>query len=375
MMKLAIKNIYLLGIKELWSLWRDPIMLVLIFYIFTFSVYMSATAMPESLHKASLAVVDEDKSQLSKQIISAFTPPEFLPPKLISLPEIDPAMDAGLYTFVMVIPHGFQRDVLAKNSAEIQLNVDATRMSQAFTGSGYIQQIASLEIDEFVNRYRATASLPVELELRARFNPSLNPSWFGGLAEIISHITLLSIILAGAALLREREQGTLEHLLVMPVTPLQIMLAKIWSMSLVVLFAAFLSINLVVQWVLQIPIAGSLWLFFGSAALLLFATTSLGIFMATLARNMPQFGMLVVLVLLPMQMLSGGMTPYESMPQAVQYIMYLAPTSHFTEIGQAILFRGAGLETIWPNLLALLLIGSALFYWSLLKFKDALSKM
>ncbi|ODU73029.1 MAG: hypothetical protein BGP10_12935 [Rhodanobacter sp. 68-29] len=368
-------NIYRLGVKELWSLRRDPVMLVLILYVFTFAVYSSANSMPETLNNAPIAIVDEDHSPLSQRIVSAFYPPEFTPPIVIDQSQVDPGMDAGDYTFALIIPPNFQRDVLAGRRAEIQLNTDATRMTQAFIGSGYIQQIAMGEIDEFVQRHRGSTAPPVDLALRARFNPSLEKSWFGGLTQIINQIAMLSIILAGAALIREREHGTIEHLLVMPVTPAEIMLAKIWSMGLVVLAAAALSLNLVVRWALHVPVAGSLWLFFAGAALVLFATTSLGIFMATLARNMPQFGMLMVLIMMPLQMLSGGSTPFESMPVAVQTMMQAAPTTHFVNLGGAILFRGAGFDVVWPQFLALAVIGSVLFAFSLARFRKAISQM
>lgn len=370
-----IANIYRLGVKELWSLRRDPSMLVLIFFTFTIAVYMSASSLPETLNKASIAVVDEDNSPLSQRIVAAFYPPQFQQPAIISPPQVDPGMDAGIYTFVLQIPSGFQRDVLSGRPAEIQLNTDATRMTQAFTGSGYIQQIVLGEVSEFRARYRASTALPVRLELRARFNPTLDKSWFGSLSQIINHIAMLSIILTGAALIREREHGTIEHLLVMPVTPLEIMLSKIWAMGLVVLTAAFLSIILVVRGVLAVPIAGSLPLFFAGAALVLFATTSLGIFMATIARNMPQFGMLSVLVLLPLQMLSGGSTPRENMPELVQIIMLAAPTTHFVEMGQAILFRGAGIEVVWPQFAAVIVIGTVFFSIALARFRKTIASM
>ena len=370
-----LANIYDLGVKELWSLWRDPMMLVLIVYVFTASVYTSATSMPETLHNAPIAIVDEDNSALSQRVASAFYPPQFTPPAMIDYGDVDPGMDAGLYTFALVIPPNFQRDVLARRSPALQLNVDATRMSQAFTGSGYIQQIAIGEVNEFVKRYRGAEPLPVDLALRARFNPSLDKAWFGSVVQIINHITLLSIILTGAALIREREHGTIEHLLVMPVTPAQIMLSKIWSMALVVLIASFLSLNLMVRGVLGVPIEGSIALFFAGAALSLFATTSMGIFIATLARNMPQFGMLMMLTIMPLQMLSGGTTPRESMPEIVQNIMLIAPTTHFVELSQAILYRGAGLETVWQPFLALALIGTVLFFLSLARFRKTIGQM
>lgn len=370
-----LANIRRLGVKELWSLWRDPVMLFLIVYIFTASVHTAATALPETLHMAPIAIVDEDHSALSARIASAFYPPQFTRPAMRDQSQVDAGLDAGDYTFALVIPPNFQRDVLAGKPAEIQISVDATRMSQAFSGNGYIQQIVMAEITEFQQRYRATAAPPVDLVLRARFNPTLERSWFGALANIIDNVTMLSIILTGAALIREREHGTIEHLLVMPVTPTEIMLAKIWSMGLVVLVAATTSLVLIVQGALHVPIEGSVLLFLAGAALHLFATTSMGIFMATVARSMPQFGMLMILVLLPLQMLSGGTTPRESMPEFVQIVMSAAPTTHFVSLGQAILFRGADLGTVWPQFLALLLIGSVLFALSLARFRKTITQM
>ena len=373
--KRHLANIYRLGVKELWSLWRDPMLLVLIVYVFTLAVYTSATAMPDTLHKTPIAIVDEDDSPLSQRIVSAFYPPQFITPRVISMSEVDPGMDAGLYTFALHIPQGFQRDVLAGRAPRLQLNVDATRMSQAFTGSGNVQQIVVGEVNEFVQRERGSAVAPVDIAVRARFNPALEKGWFGGLNSIINQITMLSIILTGAALIREREHGTIEHLLVMPVTPTEIMLSKIWSMGLVVLVAAALSLNVVVRGMLDVPVEGSLPLFFTGAALHLFATTSMGIFMATVARNMPQFGMLMVLTILPLQMLSGGATPRESMPELVQDIMLAAPTTHFVELSSAILFRGAGIEMVWKQFLWLAVIGGALFALSLGRFRRTIAQM
>ena len=374
-MLLTLKNIWRLGIKELWSLWRDPVMLILIVYTFTASVYTAASAMPETLHHAPIAIVDEDHSPLSQRIASAFYPPHFMPPQLLSWQAVDAGMDAGDFTFALTIPPNFQRDVLAGKNATLQLNVDATRMSQAFSGSGYIQQIALAEVREFTQRYRAATALPVALELRARFNPGLNKIWFGALMQIINNVTMLSIILTGAALIREREHGTIEHLLVMPVTPTQIMLAKVWSMGAVVLLAAGISLHLVVRGLLQVPVEGSIPLFMAGAALCLFATTAMGIFLATIARSMPQFGLLMVLILLPLQLLSGGMTPRESMPQLVQTVMLLAPTTHFVELGQAILYRGAGLEVVWRPCVWLTLIGTVLFTLAWRRFRKTIGQM
>jgi ABC-2 type transport system permease protein len=162
---------------------------VLIVYSFTVSIYTAATAAPETLSKASIAIVDEDRSPLSARIADALYPPYFLPPARITQAEMDARMDAGLNTFALDVPPEFQRDVLAGRRPTIQLNVDATRMRQALTGSGYIQAIVAGEVAAFAARYRAAATLPVELAGRARFNPELNRSWFGAIMEVINQIT------------------------------------------------------------------------------------------------------------------------------------------------------------------------------------------
>jgi ABC-2 type transport system permease protein len=372
---MRLSNIARLGIKEMRSLWRDRMMVVLIAWAFTGSVYVAATGIPETLNKAPIAIVDEDQSQLSRRIINAFYPPFFTAPTLIGQRQVDPGMDQGRYTFVLDIPPNFQRDLLAGRAPAIQLNVDATRMGQAFSGNAYVQQIVGGEINAFARRYGRAAALPVDLAVRARFNPNLTALWFGAVMQVINHVTILSIILTGAALIREREHGTVEHLLVMPVTPFEIMAAKVWSMGLVVLAATWFSLIFVVEGAMRVPIEGSIALFLLGAAAHLFATTSMGIFLGTFARSMPQFGLLVILTIVPLELLSGGSTPRESMPKMVQDIMLAAPTTHFIKLAQGILYRGADLTVVWPQLLAIMAIGAAFFAIALAQFRRAINTM
>ncbi|MBQ8755806.1 MAG: ABC transporter permease [Lentisphaeria bacterium] len=370
-MRNTLRHIFHLGIKELIGLSRDWMLVILIFYSFTFGISVASKSQPDSLNKASIAIVDEDGSQLSKYLSDAFMPPMFLPAKIITRPEIDPGMDQGKYTFVVVIPYNFERDVRAGLDPEIQLNVDATRMSQAFTGAGYIQQILQQETAKFLNAGESRQL--ARIVKRNRFNPNLTQPWFSAVNQLVNNITMLAIILTGAALIRERENGTLEHLLVMPVTSFEIMFSKVWSMLAVVLVSAGTSLLIVIQAILGVPVEGSFLLYVLGMALHLFAVTSLGIFLACIAQNMPQLGMLFLLVLLPMQMLSGGMTPMESMPRWVQLVMQAAPTTHFVEFSQAILFRGAGLEVVWKPFVMLLIIGTVLFVVSLRSFRKSIA--
>lgn len=324
-------------------------LLFLILYAFSVGIYISASSESDSILDASIAIVDEDKSPLTMRVTDAFLPPYFHRPAHISRAEIDGAMDRGDYTFILVFPPSFQKDVIAGNTPSIQLNVDATRMSQAFTGCGYIQSIAMKEVQKFLGKGNNKADFrpPANVVIRNRYNPNLSGSWFGGINELINNITMLAIILTGAALIRERERGTLEHLLVMPVTSFEIMVSKIWSMSLVVLVAAGFALLFVIRGWLGVPATGSFWLYMLGIVLHLFAVTSLGIFLACFAQSMPQFGILMILVLLPMEMLSGGTTPQESMPEAVRDFMTIAPTTHFVAFSQSILFRNAGINVVW----------------------------
>ncbi len=368
-----LMNIVQLGIKEMRSVWFDKILLFFLIWSFSFGLYESANSQSTELRNAAIAVVNEDRSPLSLRLLDALRPPEFLPPQLIEFSDVDPGLDEGRFTFTLHIPAGFQRDVLAGHRPAIQLNIDATRMNEAFIGAGYLQNIVTDEVTRFLQGFQAESSLPIGLAVRMQYNPNLNGVWFFGAMELVNNITFMSIILAGAALIREREHGTIEHLLVMPLTPFQVMAAKIWANALVVLTVAGLSLWIVVQGALAMPVLGSVSLFLIAAMLHLFSTTALGILLATVARSMPQFALLMILIVVPLNMLSGSSAPTESMPEMVQVVMLAAPTTHFVSLAQAILFRGADLSVVWPQLLAIVIIGVTFFLAALARFRHTVA--
>lgn len=370
-----IASIYYLGIKELFSLRYDTVLLILIVYSFTYAVLGPAKGAKMELINASVGFVDEDRSALSSRIRDALREPYFLPAGQLSPREIDAAMDADRFTFVIDIPPDFQADTLAGRRPTIQVNVDATAMSQAGRGASYIQNVIVQETATFLHLRAADLAPRVALVTRAQFNPNLMSPWFVAVMQLVNNITMLAIILSGAALVREREHGTIEHLLVMPLTPAQIMAAKVWANGLVIVVVASLSLRFVVQWFLDIPVAGSLPLFMLSAFVYMFSVTSLGIFLATIARSMPQFGLLAFPVFIVMNMLSGGTTPLDAMPALLQKIMLVSPTTHFVSIAQAILYRGAGLDVVWPSLAAVAAIGVVFFVAALMRFRRTVSAM
>ena len=367
-------NIFHLGVKELFSLRRDPVLMTLVVWAFTLSIYTAATGLSHDLNNASIAIVDEDRSQLSARIRSALLPPYFAEPDMIRFDQVDPAMDFGDYTFVLVIPPEFEADVVAGRRPTIQVNIDATAMMQAGIGDGYLTSIVSQEVATFLKAEGEAAS-PVSLAARYAFNPNIESSWFTSVMEMINHITMLAIVLTGAALIREREHGTIEHLLVMPLTPLEIMMAKVWANGLVILVATAVCLLVVVQALLGVPVAGSQLLFLCGTLLYLFFATALGIFLATLARSMPQFGLLFMLVALPMNLLSGGETPTESQPEWLQTIMQAVPSKHYVEIAQAILFRDAGLDVVWPQFALVGGIGALFFVFAAFRFRRSIAEM
>ena len=366
----SMSNIFWLGTKELRSFLHDYVLIGLVIYAFSLAVIMSAQSNSQELHNASIAIVDEDHSELSRRIAHAFFPPLFQLPRLIAEQDIVPMMNVGKYTFVLDIPPHFERDVLGGRSPGIQLDVDATAMVQAGLGSGDAQQIITTEIADFLSHAEGVALSSVNLVVRIAFNPNVTTAWFTSVMGIINSVTMLAIIMSGAAVICEREHGTMDHLLAMPLTPFEIAMSKVWANGLVITVAVGLSLTIVVRMILAIPIAGSIPLFMAGVVIYLFFATAIGIFLGTVARSMPQLGLLYMLVYLPMNMLSGGNTPLQSMPPWLASVMQASPSTHFVSFAQAILYRGAGLDIVWPQFLVVGLVGGLFLGLALWRFRS-----
>ncbi|MGO9236835.1 MAG: ABC transporter permease [Methylocella sp.] len=369
----SLLNIFWLGLKELRSLGSDRVMIFFVVYAFTVTVYMLATGTSSEVNNASIAFVDEDNSALSKELMNAFYPPRFQFPETISPADAETAMDKGQYMFVVVIPPLFESNLRAGRHPDIQLNIDATAMMQASIGAGYIKNIVNARITSFFARTDAAQRGPINLVVLRLFNPNGETSWFTSVVGIIDNITLLTVILTGAAVIREREHGTLEHLLVMPLTAFEIAMAKVWANSLVILLATVLSLYLVVRTVLQVPFAGSVTLWFSGVLLYLFFATALGIFLGTVSRSMAQFALLIIIIVIVLELLGGGTTPVESQPIWVQYISFFLPSRHFVSFSQKIIYRGGGISAVWPQFLMVSAIGLAFFVYSLVLFRKSIA--
>ncbi|MBK1636006.1 ABC transporter permease [Rhodovulum adriaticum] len=369
----SLLNIFWLGIKELRSVFSDMLLVALIVYSFSFAIYSQANAVSETVHNASVGVVDEDDSTLSRSIRSALMPPYFQTPEQIAAREVDRAMEQDRFMFVLSIPPGFEEDVRAGRQPALQIDIDATAVSQASLGAGYIQSIALAEVNRYAARADVETEYPVVLVNRRAFNPNGTQSWFAAIVSLLDQLSMLTIILTGAALLREREHGTIEHLLVMPLRAVEIALAKVWANGLIILVAFTLSVLIVVEGLMQVPVAGSHLLLIAGTTVYLFAAAAIGIFLGTVARTMAQFSLLIMMTIIPMMMLSGGMTPIESQPAAIQPFTWFLPSRHYMAFAQAVVFRGAGFEIVWPQFLTVAGLGWVFLAASLALFRRSVS--
>lgn len=367
------RTVLALTLKELLSFARDRFLLGFVIYAFTVSVYVQATGNTQDIRNATVIIADEDDSELSRRMRDMLPEPHFRRPRLVAPSEIDALMESGEATFALDIPPRFEAEVLAGQRPTVQLLVDATAISQAGLGASHVASSLDQEMGDYLRgRASARATVP-PLELRTAFNQGLVSTWFTGVAELLDVTTMLAILLAGAAIVREREHGTLEHLLAMPVRASEIMAAKTIANGLVILVLAMFALRFVVQGLLGLEVAGSVPLFLLGVTAYLFFAGSLGIFLGTVSRSMPQLALLFILVVLPMNLLSGSTTPLEGMPEWLQNVMQFSPSTHYVALTQAILIRGADISVVWPHFAWTLAIGAMFFAYSLFRFRRFLA--
>jgi ABC-2 type transport system permease protein len=362
-------HIYRLGLKELISFRYDYVLVIMVIYSFTVMVIVPAKGTGVQVRNSTIAYVDEDQSPLSRRIIDAIQMPFFQKPRPIAYHDINRVMDRAEYVFVLHIPSGFQNDLLAGKNPDIGIDVDATVVGHARLGTTYLTQIINQEIDTFLRGSRKPAPPPIVLNTRIMYNPNNENAWFMSIVLLGHMITLLSIVLPAAALIKEKERGTVEHLLVMPLVPVEITIAKVWANSFIVLMGTMFSLYFAVKWVIGAPIHGSTILFMFGTIVFLYATTELGVFLATVAKNQPQAGLLSIPIIVPISMLNGGTTPIESMPRFLQIIMQFAPTTHYMEFCSRVLIRNAGIGDVWQQILAMAAIGTVLFIGAMMRFR------
>ena len=284
-------------------------------------------------------------------------------------------LDDGQTMFVLDIPPGFQEDLLAGRPTGVQLQVDTTNTVLAVLGTSYASQIvarfgleAGLERAGLGGASELQTVPRIEDDHRVWFNPNQKDEWFMSLSQLLNMITLVAIMLPAAAMVREKERGTVEQLVVSPLSPFQIMFPKVLAMTAVILAGTLPSLGTVVFPVFGVPLRGSFGLFLVVTALYVFTSAGLGLFAATIARNLPQVGMMTILIFAPMVFLSGAWTPPEAMPMWLRAMMIFSPLHHFMDVSFGVFLRGAGMDLLWDSVLAIAPLGGAIFAFGLWRF-------
>ncbi|HJV60934.1 MAG TPA: ABC transporter permease [Albitalea sp.] len=362
--------------KELKQLFKDRALFAYTVFIFTVDVMLAAGASSIELQRAPLAVVDPGHSVAGRELTGRFRAPYFdLRRHLPDAHEASGMLDRGEARAVLALPEHFEEDLALGRQTEVQLLVDTAQANQGFLVASYAERIDAAFGAEWAQRtIRRNGVDPdrlpeVRAEVRFWHNPSLKEVWFNTVSELLTMLTIAAIILPAAALVREKERGTVEQLLVAPLAPLQVVLSKVLAMVLVMLAGTAVAVLGMMHGVYGVPFRGSVALFFAVVALFAMACAGVGIVASGFARNSGQMGLIVILVVVPMVMLSGTWNMVESMPRWLQAVTEFSPLRHFIVLAYGILIRGAPFEVLWPALAKMTALGAALFAIGVMRFR------
>jgi len=370
------ERIIAMTLKELKQLIRDPVLLLIIAYFFTLDVYMAGSGINLSLRNASVMVNDHDHSAASRELIYRFRPPYFdFKGEISGKNEAEELLNKGQILAVLDIPENFQRHLLQGLPEAVQFQVDTSNTVLGTLATVYATEITAGFGQDFVGKRTGMdtgqmAVLPViQNRYRVLYNPNRLDSWFMSINELLTVIAMLSMMLPAAAAVREKERGTIEQLAVSPLSSLQVLLPKVISMGLVILFGVAVCLFFIIIPIFDLPVKGSISLFFAVTALFVFTASGIGLFISTISHSLGQVTMLVILLLMPLILLSGAWTPPEAMPQVLQWAMYISPLYYFNEMSYAILLKGAGIDILWDSLLGLTALGAVFFNFGVWRFR------
>lgn len=371
-----VRRLRALTVKELLQLSRDPVLMLFIAYLFTANVYIQGTSVTFQLARAAMLVRDGDRTAASRELIHRFRPPYFRFDGQIGRDEEGlRRLDRGDAMVVLDIPPGFEKSLLRGESVSVQMQVDATDTVPGFLAASYGARITAQYGREIALARQGFGpddlrSMPsVTAEPRVWFNPNQEETWFIPIVELLEAITLIAILLPTAAMVREKERGTVEQLLVSPLSPTQIMLSKVIAMAVVVVTGMTLTLFGVLRPVFGIPLRGNLALFYLITIVYVFASAGLGLFAATVARNLAQVGLLTLLLAMPIIVLSGLSTPPEAMPGWLRVATLASPLRHYIDAAFGVLLKGAGFDLLWDSVLAMSLLGGLVFSFGVWRFR------
>jgi ABC-2 type transport system permease protein len=366
--------------KECLQLFRDRLLVILIVYTFVEPVLCGVSLFTDVKH-TPLAIVDADRSEASRALIARLSTSEHFDLRymLNTQAGLAPLFVGGQARMALVIPPDFARDLARGDTVPVQVITDGSDANTAAVAIGYAEQI----IGDYSSRIalqragvpeQATLThLPVVVnQLRARYDPDLRFTNFVMLAMVALAIPFLGILLGASAIVREKEGGTMEQLLVTPIRPWELIAAKLLPLGVIKMAGLAIGIAIAV-WGFGVPVRGSLGLYFALSTLIFVVSAGLGVAIGTLADTMQQALLLSFFLIFPMIFLSGMMSPVYNMPAVLQALSLLNPLRYYVTITLDIFLKGVGLDILWPQAVALAALGLAVFSASLLRFRRSLA--
>lgn len=358
--------------KEYRQFFRDRALIYIVLYVFTLEIYVAGTGFNIEVRNYPTAMYDRDNTQLSVSLAEKFRAPYFRVTHLVHTDaEMERLLNSGRVSLVVLIPQGFARRLAEGRPAPVQAITDGTLSNTALLALGYVELISQQFVQELAGPVKGSAP-QVIFEPRVLYNPNLKTQWFASLIELFAVITLVSILLPAAAMVREKEYGTLEQLLVTPLSAVEIMLAKVVSMTSIILAASLLSLFLVIYPIFSLPWRGGLVFFLLSTALYVFCANGVGLLIATVCRTLSETLLFLLIVISPILFLSGSWTPLEAMPAGMRLITYLSPLRYYLNLGEGLLLRGTPWYWLLDDFLGLAVLGLLLFSFCAWRFRKYL---
>lgn len=349
--------------KELRQLLRDPVLIILVLWLYTLEVAICADALTFELRNEAVAVVDLDRTTTSRDIADRLDRAESFAVRhqLTDEREARTLLDRGLVRMVAIIPPGYGERVSRLEEADVQLLVDGTNSLVAMTALGETRRLVARAALERVARLAppGTSRAAVDNRVRILYNPALRYVYSVVTSMIASAAFMVAIILPAASIVREKERGTMEQLLVSPLTPSEIMLAK--TIPTLLVGMVMLIPSLAVAALFGVPFLGEAGPFIALSAAFLVSAIAIGVLIASAVRTLQQALFVAFFVLFPVLFLSGTMTPIESMPRALQVATLASPLRYYAEALSGVMIKGVGLEVLWPQLVTMLGLGAVLF--------------
>jgi len=347
--------------KELLHIIRDKGLMIFIIYAFTFDIAIASKGFNLIPERISVSVYDEDNSFRSRQLIDRIEPPAFRKPAGIgNLGKIDSLLNESKTVLALIIPPDFERNMY-RGKASVQVLVDGTQSSVAYLSSAYLSAIIEQYSADFQReRLKVTGigGLPaVDMQSRIYFNPDADDRLFEGINEFFMVITLIGMILPAAILIKEKEYGTIEQIMISPLSVQRLLLMKVVAASLFLLTIIGLSYDFVLSLWLGFHLKGTIFHFLLISLLYSLATTGLAFIIASIAKRLSQIGLLTMAIFAPMLLLSGGWVPPESLPEWLRRLTVISPLKYYMDLGIGLLIRGATLELLLPNMLKVFSLG------------------